>query len=128
MLLLSNFQHLTVVQLLQNIHNYSHSMPRWQDKPLQSIFEQYLNWNIDVLFTKWPERFPDIVFVLEKIQENDPFFRPGSAADEIMFYNKLIHYGKKMNNKKKKSQNNFTPIFFLIFLVCFKRVIVFNCR
>ena len=52
MLLLSNFQHLTVVQLLQNIHGYSHSRPRWQDKLLQSIFEQYLNWNIDVLFTK----------------------------------------------------------------------------
>ena len=112
MLLLSNFQHLTVVQLLQNIHDYSHSMPQWQDKPLQSIFEQYLNWNIDVLFTKWPERFPDIVFVLKKIQENDPFFRPGSAADEIMFYNKLIHYGKKMNKKKKEAKQFYTYILF----------------
>lgn len=38
-------------------------------------------------------------YVLQKIEDRDPFFRPGPNANAKRYYNLLLHYGKK--NKKK---------------------------
>ena len=51
-------------------------------------------------FIKWPEYFPKIMYVLEKLEDNDPFFRPGSSYNQRRYYNLHLHYGKK---KKKKT-------------------------
>ena len=51
-------------------------------------------------FLKWPEYFPKIMYVLEKLEDNDPFFRPGSSYNQRRYYNLHLHYGKK---KKKKT-------------------------
>ena len=50
-------------------------------------------------FIKWPEYFPKIMYVLEKLEDNDPFFRPGSSYNQRKFYNLHLQYGKK--NKKR---------------------------
>ena len=51
----------------------------------------YIKWSIKKPFLKWPKFFPDVVFVFEQLEENDPFFEPGSANNERNYYNKLIH-------------------------------------
>ena len=46
-----------------------------------------------------------ILCVYNKLEQDDIFFQPGAPSNEISFYNRLIHYGKK-NEQKKKEQKN----------------------
>ena len=46
------------------------------------------------------------MYVYIKLEQDDIFFQPGAPSNEIPFYNRLIHYGKK-NEQKKKGQENF---------------------
>ena len=57
MLSSSVFRHLTVAELLQNIHEYLNSCFLPNDKYLQGIIDQYLCWNIKFLFINWPTFF-----------------------------------------------------------------------
>ena len=50
-------------------------------------------------FIKWPEYFPKIMYVLEKLEDNDPFFRPGSSYNQRRYYNLHLHLWEK--NKKR---------------------------
>lgn len=80
MLSLRAFEELSVCELLDNVRCYSLLMPDSSiRKELYCILEVYLEWNIKILFSRWPKSFPNIVFVLEQIQENGPFFDPGST-------------------------------------------------
>ena len=90
MLTASSFDCLTVVELLQNIYDYLFVLTRKK----YLYFEIYSKWNIERLFLKWPFYFPDIVYELERLEENDPFFRPGLNANAKRYYNTLLHYGK----------------------------------
>lgn len=44
------------------------------------------------------------MYVYNKLRQDDPFFYPGAPSNEIPFYNRLIHYGKK-RTKEKKGKN-----------------------
>lgn len=41
------------------------------------------------------------MYVYNKLGQDDPFFYPGAPSNEIPFYNRLIHYGKKEQKKKR---------------------------
>ena len=95
MMLASRLDYLSVVELLQNIHDYVHVIKKEPYLYWNFTLEIYLKWNIDGLFLKWPKYFPEIVYVLEKFENNNPFFRPGCNANARRYYNLLLHYGKK---------------------------------
>ena len=40
------------------------------------------------------------MFVYNKFEQIDRFFQPGTPSNEIHFYNRLTHYGEKMNKGK----------------------------
>ena len=98
----SRFDHLTIVQLLQNSDDYNHILTKELYLSSNFTLETYMEWCINRLFSRWPIRFPDLVFVLGKMTEKDPFFKPGSSYNEKRFHNLLLHYGKK---NKKPSKN-----------------------
>ena len=50
---------------------------------------------------KWPKYFPDIMFACTKLAQDDFFFQPRVPANEISYYNRLIHYGKKSAKKER---------------------------
>ena len=89
------FDDLSVVELLQNIADYLHVLKREPYPYCNFTLEIYLKWNIDRLYLKWPEYFLKIMEVLQKIEDNHPFFCPGCARNERRYYNLLFHYGKK---------------------------------
>ena len=95
MMLASRFHYLSVVELLQNIHDYVHVIKKEPYLYCNFTLKIYLKWNIDGLFLKWPKYFPEIVYVLEKLEDNNPFFRPGCNANAKRYYNLLLHYGNK---------------------------------
>ena len=91
MMLASRFDYLSAVELLQNIHDYVHVIKREPYLHCNFMLEIYLKWNIDRLFLKWLKYFPEIVYVLEKLEDNDPVFRPGCSANARRYYNLLLH-------------------------------------
>lgn len=93
------FDHLSVVELRQNVDDYLHVLKKEPYLFCNFTLEIYLKWNINRLFLKWQKNFPEIVYVLQKIEDRDPFFRPGRNANAKRYYNLLLHYGKK--NKKR---------------------------
>lgn len=98
----SRFDHLAIVQLLQNSDDYNHILTKELYLSSNFTLETYMEWCINRLFSRWPIRFPDLVFVLGKMTEKDPFFKLGSSNNERRFHNLLLHYGKK---NKKPSKN-----------------------
>ena len=96
------FDHLSVVELLQNVDNYLHVLKREPYLFWNFTLEIYLKWKINRLFLKWPKTFPEIVYVLQKIDDKDPFFRPGPNANAKRYYNLLLHYGKKNQKRPEK--------------------------
>ena len=60
-------------------------------------------------FLKWPEYFLKIMYVLEKLENNDPSFRPGLSYNQRKYYNLQLQYGKK----KKKKRPDKRIIFYL---------------
>ena len=89
------FDHLSKVELLQNIHDYLDILKREPYLYCNFTLKIYLKWNIDRIYLKLPKYFPKIMAVLENLEDNDPFFRPGCAVNERRYYNLLLHYGKK---------------------------------
>lgn len=101
----SRFDNLIVIQLLQNIHDYFldlSSNDLCYDLGYSLFLELYLKCNIERLFLKWPKSFPNIIFVLERVEEDDPFFIPASSNNERHYYNILTHYGQKKRFKQKR--------------------------
>ena len=89
------FNELFVVELLQNIHEYFFVLTIEVNLFCNFTIQTHLNWKIDRLFLKWPKHFANTVYVLERLEENDLFFGPGSTANGRLYYNTLIRYGKK---------------------------------
>ena len=98
----SRFNVLSVVQLLQNIDDYNHVLTLEPYIYCNYTLETSKKWCTDRLFSRWPERFPDLIRVLERNYERDPFFMPGSSRNKRRFYNLLLHYGKKNKRPQKK--------------------------
>ena len=97
----SSFEDLTVVELIQNICCY---MDHKREKNFWfefDIFDKYIRWNFEFLWLKWLKFSPYIMYVYNKLGQDDPFFYPGVPSNEIPFYNRLIHYGKKEQKKKR---------------------------
>lgn len=89
-----HFDHLSVIQLLQNVDDYLHVLVKEPYLYCNYTLEIYLKWCTDILFLKWPTQFPDLVYVLEKIEQRDFFNQPGASSNERRFYNLLLQYGK----------------------------------
>ena len=89
------FDHLSKFELLQNIHDYLDILKREPYLYCNFTLKIYLKWNIDRIYLKWSKYFPKIMDVLEKLEDNDPVFRPECAVNERRYYNLLLHYGKK---------------------------------
>lgn len=98
------FDHLSKVELLQNIHDYLDILKRESYLYCNFTLNIYLKWNIDRIYLKWPKYFPTIMEVLEKLEDNDLFFRPRCAVNERRYYNLLLHYGKKRKKKKRPAK------------------------
>ena len=98
----SRFNVLSIVQLLQNIDDYNHVLMLEPYLYCNYTLETYKKWCTDRLFSRWPEQFPDLIRVLN--YERDPFFMPGSSRNERRFYNFLLHYGKKKENKRPQKK------------------------
>ena len=46
------------------------------------IFDDYISWNFEYLWMNWPKRFPDIMFIYKKLEEDDEYFYPGAPANQ----------------------------------------------
>ena len=89
----SRFNVLSIVQLLQNFDDYKQVLTIEPYLYCNYTSESYRKWCIDRRFSRWPERWPDLIRVLERNYERDPFFMPGSFRNERRFYIFLPHYG-----------------------------------
>ena len=99
----SQFNDLSIIQLLQNIDDYNHVLRFEPYLYCCYTLETYKKWCIDRLFSRWLKHFSDLVRVLERNYERDPFFKPRYFHHERRFYNLLLHYGKKIKDHTKKS-------------------------
>ena len=70
---------LSIVQLLQNIDDYNHILTLESYLYCNYMLETFKKWCTDRLFLRWPEQFPDLIHVLDRNYERDPFFMPGSS-------------------------------------------------
>ena len=92
----SSFQDLTVIELIQNIScyiDYKREKNCWYHF---DIFHEYIRWKFEFLCFKLSECFWDIIYIFENLEQDDEFLHPGSTTNERNFYNRLLHYEKKI--------------------------------
>lgn len=83
-LIRSSFEGLRVKELIQKIDcsmDYKTETNTWFKF---DIFGEYISWNFEWMWLRWPKHFPDII---KKLEQNHPFFQAGAPSNEIPFYN-----------------------------------------
>ena len=91
---------LSIVQLLQNIDDYNHVLTLEPYLYCNYTLETHKKWCTDRLFSRWPERFPDLIRFLERNYEREPFFMPGSTKEDFTICCCIMV--KKIKGHKKK--------------------------
>ena len=66
------------------------------------IKDEIIGDNFTWLNFYWPEYFLDLMFIYDGIAELNMRFCPSAPSNERNYFNRLKHFGKKMNKRKPK--------------------------